>query len=541
MVRFSFFWIVGVVGVVGCNVALPLAQGPTDGGAPAEDAVAADQQSCPPGDPCQLSDPCAIDPVCGSDGLCHPSAVQDCDDGLPCTEDTCLGQGLCENRPEPGSCVLPDSSTPPALHCFVDGDARSGSPCEVCDPSVDPAHWTPAGDGAACDDGQSCTSDDTCTGGQCLGTPYSCDDGQPCTDDGCDGNGGCLSPAVASGWCFIDDACYPDGDAHPGGSCATCDPLQSTTGWTVTSGCLVGDTCQATGALGYDGVAHSCGTCEPSQSTTSWTPKADTCFIDDQCRLDGEAHIQGCAKCDYLASSTSWTVSAGFCLIEDQCYNAGAVHPQGCAKCNPPTSLTSWSVVPGYCMINDECHAAGAADGTGCLVCQDTVTATGWTAPAGATGVVYGFESGATGWTLTGSDPKVGWGVGSKRAHGGAQSLSYGDPVAGNYAGSGANSGSASMPSVTITAGKKAALVFWLWMDVESTTGFDVLRVRVGGNVVWQKPTAFPMRQWHQVVVDLGAYAGQSVSPVLEFDTVDTYLNSTEGVFVDDVAVYHGC
>ncbi len=42
-----------------------------------------------------------------------------------------------------------------------------------------------------CDDGNACTTGDTCSGTTCVGTPPACDDGNACTDDGYDGTCQC--------------------------------------------------------------------------------------------------------------------------------------------------------------------------------------------------------------------------------------------------------------------------------------------------------------------------------------------------------------
>jgi hypothetical protein len=94
---------------------------------------------------------------------CGPKIV--CDDGNPCTTDSCVrGTG----------CV-----------------------------------HTPA-DGAPCDDGNACTTVDTCSGTTCVGTaPVVCVAYDECHVAGvCDpGSGGCSNPA------------QPDGTAVPGGDC----------------------------------------------------------------------------------------------------------------------------------------------------------------------------------------------------------------------------------------------------------------------------------------------------------------------------------
>jgi len=67
------------------------------------------------------------------------TANEDCNDANPCTNDIC----------ESGECVYSSIS------------------------------------GISCDDGNPCTINDTCSDGECIGTPKSCDDGNFCTTDTC--------------------------------------------------------------------------------------------------------------------------------------------------------------------------------------------------------------------------------------------------------------------------------------------------------------------------------------------------------------------
>lgn len=103
--------------------------------------------------------------------------VEDCDDGNPCTADTCDG----------GTCVF----TPIPDCCLNAGQCNDGNPC-TDDSCVDnECIFTP--NSASCDDGDACTENDTCADGTCAGTPIAgccndpsdCDDGNPCTIDDC--------------------------------------------------------------------------------------------------------------------------------------------------------------------------------------------------------------------------------------------------------------------------------------------------------------------------------------------------------------------
>ena len=66
-----------------------------------------------------------------------------------------------------------------------------------------------------CDDGDPCTSGETCDGaGACVGAPFSCDDADPCTIDTCDPTAGCMVQPVtglAAATCLLTPqaACQP--------------------------------------------------------------------------------------------------------------------------------------------------------------------------------------------------------------------------------------------------------------------------------------------------------------------------------------------
>ncbi|MCO4763866.1 MAG: CotH kinase family protein, partial [Myxococcales bacterium] len=74
-----------------------------------------------------------------------------------------------------------------------------------------------------CDDGQSCTSGDTCKAGKCSGGgQVGCDDGNPCTKDACTASSGkpvCTHQAI-TGACSDGDACTAN-DQCAGGVCVS--------------------------------------------------------------------------------------------------------------------------------------------------------------------------------------------------------------------------------------------------------------------------------------------------------------------------------
>jgi hypothetical protein len=92
----------------------------------------------------------------------------ECDDGFPCTIDTCGVGNVCSNRPRDSLCN--DGET-----CVVGRGCVTGMPmdCMVDDD---------------CDDGRRCTGREQCLLGMCRVTEeYVCDDGNSCTEDSCGG------------------------------------------------------------------------------------------------------------------------------------------------------------------------------------------------------------------------------------------------------------------------------------------------------------------------------------------------------------------
>lgn len=153
--------------------------------------VPADGASCNDGNPCTDLDRCVA-------GVCVGQATA-CDDGEPCTLDSCTAASGCVHKPLSGlPCDDGDACTAPDK-CGPDG-CRPGKPVlcddfqdctdDWCDPAVGCVHASLTG--TACDDRDACTIHDTCVGGECRGNRLVCDDANPCTDDHCDPSSGCV-------------------------------------------------------------------------------------------------------------------------------------------------------------------------------------------------------------------------------------------------------------------------------------------------------------------------------------------------------------
>jgi hypothetical protein len=49
------------------------------------------------------------------------------------------------------------------------------------------------------------------------------------------------------------------------------------------------------------------------------------------------------------------------------------------------------------------------------------------------------------------------------------------------------------------------------------------------------------VKVWQEVTLDLSQYEGQSVTIKFKFDTINGLYNKGEGLYIDNVIVYHGC
>lgn len=174
---------------------------------------------------------------------------------------------------------------------------------------------------------------------------------------------------------------------------------------------------------------------------------------------------------------------------------------------------------------------------------NNTVSVSYTLEPGTCTTTTYDFDDGTgQGLTETHTDGQVLWHVSSQRAHSGGNSIRYANSSTNNYAGSGSNSGTATLPSVSIPSTGTSELSFWLWADVEVSTGYDILYLAIDGANIWQKTqTNIAYKSWDQVTADLSAYQGQSVDISFTFDTKDSSDNDTEGIYIDDIQLNLGC
>lgn len=218
---------------IGRDAALPDGGVGTDGctaDADCDDGVDCTEDLCI-GSRCTRSyrdEMCADAHAC-TDDICLPSGCSSravdtrCDDSVDCTVDTCDEATGCVFTPDDGRCTAgPDGRCDPATDCQY-------SSCEegvTCNPGpCRPDARCLADD--TCDRPSLCEASETCCADTCVAP--GCDDGNPCTDDSC-GAAGCVNTPRSGASCSDGDACtifdYCDaaGACVPGAPCDDANP-----------------------------------------------------------------------------------------------------------------------------------------------------------------------------------------------------------------------------------------------------------------------------------------------------------------------------
>src|SRR5262249_1397667 len=104
-------------------------------------------------------DGCSVLTGATASGTCTLHTGPACDDGNLCTQTDVCQNGLCE-RTDPISCLAPTNQ------CQTSGQ---------CNPSTgECSPVQPKENGIPCDDGDMCTTQETCKAGECEGEPVTC-------------------------------------------------------------------------------------------------------------------------------------------------------------------------------------------------------------------------------------------------------------------------------------------------------------------------------------------------------------------------------
>jgi hypothetical protein len=335
---------------------------------------------------CDDNDKCTVNGTC-LDGACTTGDPVNCNDGNPCTDDSCDASSGCVHMPNTAPCsdndacttgdVCNDSACVPGAGLVCDdGNACDGT--ETCNPAV----GCVPGLLLVCDDDDACNGLETCNpdSGCIQGIPLVCDDGNSCTTDSCevaigcqqvpnqnlcdDGNA-CTSPdQCAAGLCVpgadidcednnlcTDDTCNPDSGCVHQLNQAPCDDNDA---------CTLNDHCQL-------------GECASGEALVC---DDDNTCTEDSCDTDlGCLHSNNDKKCDdgnactLVDTCVEGKCASGqltYCNDDNICTNDicdpvnGCIHLLNEAPCNDDD----------LCTTGDHCHL-GECLASGQLACND--------------------------------------------------------------------------------------------------------------------------------------------------------------------------
>jgi len=249
------------------------------------------------------------------------------------------------------------------------GAPRPDNACQVCDPATSVLEWTARG--GSCDDGNACTTGDTCGAGACVpGVATVCaDDGLGCTAEACDPFTGLCGSSVTDG-CVIEGACVATGTLDPATPCRACDPSKNPRGFTnleIGTRCAE-PSCDA-GVLTLAAACDGLGSCAAPDTLTCPSGLCEDpvmclgpCAGDAECPgarfceagacLDDRGDGEGCGRDDECAS--------GLCIDGVCCSGACDGTCESCAVAGSEGTCTPFG--PGT-DPDDECVDPLACDG----------------------------------------------------------------------------------------------------------------------------------------------------------------------------------
>ncbi|NUN13119.1 MAG: lamin tail domain-containing protein [Myxococcales bacterium] len=311
---------------------------------------------CDDGNQCTVNDACAL-------GTCSDTDPLNCDDGDVCTDDACdPGVGCVNNQNtalcnDGDACTVNDSCAlgvcvggPPPI--CDDNNLCTGDSCNSAVGCV----YTP--NNLPCDDENPCTTFDACAGGVCVGGgPSDCDDGNICTDDSCDPTTGCFT-IYNNGGCNDNDPCTT-ADACAIGVCVgsgtlNCDDSNPCT----TDGCTSGVGCFHTNNAEPCNDNNFCTDVDVcSGGACGGAPIS--CDDGNECTVDGCLPATGCSQTPVVCDDNS------VCTIDSCDPGVGCVFTPSAANCDDSDPCTDDVCDPVVGCINP-LNTASCDDGNIC-------------------------------------------------------------------------------------------------------------------------------------------------------------------------------
>src|SRR5262245_2362930 len=380
--------------------------------------------ACAPGTPVDCSDgsACTLD-ACGITlGCVHLSA---CDDHNPCTVDQCSATTGCSNTRAPNGTPCPDSNLCNGSEqcqngvCMpgVPGSCDDGNPCTIdsCNPTTGCVH-TPVTNNTPCPDASLCNGLETCQAGVCRpGKALDCSDGNPCTTDSCNATTGCYHTPLVNGTSCSDNNVCNGAEVCQAGACIAGTPLNCDDGNACTT-----DSCDP--VIGCKHVAATNGTscsdgnvcngaevCQAGVCTTGTALNCDdknACTIEACDPVTGCSHtaIAGCKPCTITSDCNDSNPCTNDVCNAGVCQNTTVPNGTSCADgtvCNGAETCQGGVCTPGTALVCDDqnpcttdtcdpvagCQHVNVANGLPCpdaTVCNGAETCQNGVCTAGA-------------------------------------------------------------------------------------------------------------------------------------------------------------
>ena len=264
--------------------------------------------------------------------MCLPQSVTSCDDNNPCTDESCGSDKGCVSTANSKTCDDGDVCT--GNDTCKDGVCKGesavaggknpcddGNPCttDSCTAATGCAHVATTANGGAppCDDGNPCTIGDVCSGTACdPGKPKDCSDGNACTTDLCDLASGCTQVAADASACEDGDACTI-GDACKDGLCVA-----------------------AKSKLCDDGDPCTTDSCDAKTAACSQSPNAGTCDDGDACTENDSCAAGTCKGAPLGGGATANCDDSNACTVDVCDAATGCKHIDTAASCDDGDACT---------------------------------------------------------------------------------------------------------------------------------------------------------------------------------------------------------
>ncbi|MEP7125641.1 MAG: hypothetical protein ABJE95_32220, partial [Byssovorax sp.] len=285
--------------------------------------------ACNDGNACTQVDTCQAG-VCTGASPVVCSAMDQCHNVGTCD----MATGMCSNPMTGDGAACSDGNACTTVDTCQTGVCTGATPvvcmamdqCHTagtCAPATGMCSNPTKANGVACDDLNNCTTGDSCTAGACTGTPVVCTALDTCHTIGtCNmATGMCSNPNAANGTVCNDANNCTTADVCTAGSCA---------GTTVVCSAL--DTC------------HVAGTCNAATGTCSNPAKGTGSACDD---------MNLCTTSDMCSAAATCSGTATVCPAPDQCHLAGT--------CASATGICSNPAVPDGTPCVNPANDAGVA------------------------------------------------------------------------------------------------------------------------------------------------------------------------------------